>query len=181
MKKLFALAVMALALAVSCDPLDNPKDPKENKLEVNEANLAGTWECYIEHDFAQGYAQKYRVQFSGREYTMWHMHQEVETINGNYGSLVNVGDKYSGTWEYTNGTLYFTHRKWFASSFISSMSPLSYTYYNYSTDTMESDPWFESSEGIVATLEKDEWDVKSLTSKALTVKINMDTFVLEKK
>lgn len=163
-----------MLLAVSC----TPGDDNEETLEVTESNLAGTWEQAIEHDFAQGYSQKYRVKFEGKNYTMWHMYQTVETINGEHGGLVCVGDKYTGTWEYSGGQLVFTHGTWCASSFISSMSPLSYTYYDYNVDTMESDPWYESS--FAESLDPLEWPVLSLTSATLTVRINMDTFALAK-
>ena len=175
MKRLFALAgIAAMLLAVACTPDDN-----KDSLEVTEGNLSGTWEQTIEHDFAQGYSQKYRVKFEGKNYTLWHMHQEVETIDGKYGGLVCVGDKYTGTWEYSGGKLVFTHKTWCASSFISSMNPLSYTYYDYNVDTMESNPWYESQ--FADTLDPLEWPVISLTSATLTVRINMDTFALAKK
>lgn len=181
MKKLLLLAGVfaAMLFAVSCNPIEDPEE--KNSLLVTAENLAGTWEAFVEHDFAQGYQQKYRIKFDGESYTMWHMHQEPQCIDGVYGSLVCVGDKYSGKWEYSGGKLVLTHSAWSASSFISNMNPLSYTYYSYNVDTMESNPWYESSEWVVSTLDKDEWTVIFLSKTQLKVKINMDTFVLEKK
>lgn len=149
--------------------------------EVNAENLAGTWEVYVEHDFGQGYQQKYRVKFEGSNFTMWHMHQTVYTVNGQYGDLVNVGNKDTGTWEYSDGNLVFTYKTMKASYFISSMSPLSYTYYNYNTETMEADQWLETSELLVETTDKLQWKVISFTDEALTVKVNMDTFAFTRK
>lgn len=181
MKKLLALfGVAALLFAVSCTKKDDPEEDNQQTLEVTAENLSGTWEQFIEHDFAQGYQQKYRVKFEGQNYTLWHMHQEVKTIDGEHFGLVCVGDKCTGTWEFVSGKLSFTHKTWKASSFISSMSPLSYTYYVYNVETMESTPWYESPDYIVSTLDKTEWPVISLTKGALTVKINMDTFALAK-
>ena len=177
MKKLLTLALAgfaAMLFAVSCN-----NDENTEPLDVNEGNLAGTWEQTIEHDYAQGYMQKYRVKFEGKNYTMWHMYQEIETIDGKYGGLVCVGDKYTGTWEYSGGKLVFTHKTWSASSFINSINPLSYTYYDYNVDTMESNPWYESQ--FADTLDPLEWPVISLTYATLTVRINMDTFALAKK
>lgn len=180
MKRLFVLAgiiILAMTLAVACDP--EPKN--EETLEVNETNLAGTWEKYIEHDFARGYEQKYRITFSGKNYTMWHMYQELKREDGEWKGLTYVGDKYTGTWEYVNGVLKLTHKTASSSYFISNMSPLEYTYYSYNVETMESTPWYETREELVKTFEMPEWPVKSLTKTVLTVKINMDTFALEKK
>ncbi len=63
MKKLLALAGIAAAmmLAVSCDPENNNDDDKD-VIEINPENLAGTWEGGVEHDFAQGYPQNWRIQ-----------------------------------------------------------------------------------------------------------------------
>lgn len=181
MKKILTLFCMAAAmmLALSCDPEN--ADDNTVSLEINAQNLAGTWEVYVEHDFAQGYAQKYRITFSGENaYTMWHMHQEPKNETGEWGSLTNVGNKYSGAWEYADGILSLNPTKSYSSYFQNSMSPVKYTYYLYNTETMESDPWYETPE-VFVQYDKAEWTVKSLTKEAFTVKINMDTFVLEKK
>lgn len=179
MKKLLLLVGVfaALSLITSCDPSENDRD----NLEVTAENLQGTWEAFVEHDFAQGYQQKYRIKFDGQNFTMWHMHQEPKKEGDEWGPLTEVGDKYSGKWEYNEGKLTFSHEQWWYSSWISSMNPLRYTYNPYNVETMEADPWGEASSGIVEMLEKDEWGVISLTKNALTVKINMDTFKLEKK
>ena len=185
MKKLFYLAAIAMmTLAASCTgSKDDQNDtPPDETLEVNAANLAGTWEAFVEHDFAQGYMQKYRITFGGNaEYTMWHMYQELKRENGEWKGLTEVGDKFSGTWEYTGTNLELTHKKAYASYYISNMSPLEYTYNPYNVETMEANPWQEYSEFSVSTMEKLEWRVISLTKDALTVKINMYTFKLEKK
>ena len=165
-----------MMIAAACNPIEDPDE--KNSLLVTAENLAGTWEAFIDHDYAQGYQRKYRVQFDGTGYTMWCMHQEPECIDGKYGSLVYLGDKYSGTWEYSGGKIVYTASKWYCSSFISSLSPLSYTYYSYNVETMESDPW---KEGSAQFLDKDEWTVIYLSKSELKVKINMDTVVLKKK
>lgn len=156
------------------------KQSSEN-IVLDETTLAGTWEGGIEHDFGQGYARKYRITFSGNNFTMWQMHQVAKMVNGEYTEVVNVGNKYSGTWESSGSTLKFTAQKAYASYFISNMSPLEYTYYNYNAETMESDPWYETPEILVSTIEIQDWAVNMLTSSSLTVKINMDTFILDKK
>ena len=179
MKKLMILAgIAAMMLAGACT---EKNDPQKDTLEVTAANLAGTWEKYIEHDFAQGYQQKYRVNFKGQEYTLWHMHQEVQTINGQYGSLVCVGDKFTGTWEYKEGNLVLTHDSKKASYYMNSINPPSYVYYTYNVETMESDQWSVLGEALIPTLDPLEWPVISLTKETLTVKINMDTFALARK
>ena len=183
MKKFLALATMAAALlaAVSCEPGVNGNNDEPKNLEVTAENLAGTWECFVEHDFAQGYEQKYRVTFKGENYTMWHMHQVLYNETGEWGSLTRVGNKYSGTWEYADGTITFTPQKAYASYFQNSIDPPKYTYYLYNTDTMESDPWYETPEYFIEYLDKPEWRVLSFTKDALTVKVNMDTFAMEPK
>ena len=183
MKKILLLAGVfaAMFITASCDPSDDPDNGGRDGLEVTAENLKGTWEAFVEHDFAQGYQQKYRIKFDGQNYTMWHMHQEPQCMDGKHGDLVCVGDKYSGKWEYTDGKIILTPERWLYSSWISNMSPLSYTYNPYNVETMEADPWKEADSWIVETLGKDEWGVVSLNKKALTVKINMDTFKLEKK
>lgn len=178
MKKLMILAgIAAMMLAAACTEKNGPE---KDTLEVNAENLAGTWEQFIEHDFAQGYQQKYRVTFEGQNYTLWHMHQEVETIDGQYGGLCCVGNKYTGAWEYKGGKLVLTHNSARASYYQNSLNPPSYVYYIYNVNTMESDPWYVTSEEFLKYFDPLEWPVISLTKETLTVKINMDTFALAK-
>ena len=73
MKKVFlflsaALAMMAIA---SCDKDEEKEqnEPEKNvTVEINAANLQGTWEGAVEHDFGQGYPQKWRLQIDGENY-----------------------------------------------------------------------------------------------------------------
>ena len=66
MKKVFlflsaALAMMAIA---SCDKNEKEEQDEPEKdvtVEINAANLQGTWEGAVEHDFGQGYPQKRRL------------------------------------------------------------------------------------------------------------------------
>ena len=83
MKKFFSIALAACALlAVSCG--GNKDDGNGGAtLEINAANLAGTWEVDIEHDFAQGYHRKYRISFDGQNYTLWTMQQEALKLDKN--------------------------------------------------------------------------------------------------
>ena len=176
MKRLLLLAgVFAATLfAVSCNPIEDPEE--KNSLLVTAENLAGTWEAFVEHDFAQNQQQKYRIKFDGENYTMWHMHQTLKNETGEWEGLTCVGNKYAGKWEYENGKLRLPYEKSWASYFQNSMSPVKYTYYSYSVETMESDPWYESNFSG-----EEEWTVIFLSKTQLKVKINMDTFVLEKK
>ena len=189
---------MALVLPfvlASCgdDKDDNP--PKDEKIEVTEANLKGTWDGSLEHDFAQGYYQRWRVQFDGKNYTAWHTHQITGTIYNEDMSLKTVGDKEQGTWEYKDGALILTPKKMWASYYLTAKSIDDYkTYYvyrNYNTDTMESNEWYEISEASVKSgVERDlengtdfylkKWPVVGLTKTDLTVKVNMDVFKLNK-
>lgn len=148
-------------------------DPKKEETQINENTLRGTWEGSVDHDHGQGYQQKYRVTFDGSSYTMWHMHQEADK-----DGLHNVGDKYKGTWSYANGKITFKATEWYASYFISNLSPLEYTFYNYNVNTMESDPWYESK--MAGSLDDEVWTV-SLKGSELQARINMDTFILKKK
>lgn len=107
MKKYFLLTLLfALPLLFAACQKNDPKKPQE----INETTLRGTWEGAVEHDFGQGYRQKYRVNFDGKSYTMWHMHQEADK-----DGLHNVGDKYKGTWEYAGGKITFKASEWSAS------------------------------------------------------------------
>ena len=200
MKKLnlwlfLSLFVAAFTLsACGDDKDDNP--PKDEKIEVTEANLKGIWDGSLEHDFAQGYYQRWRVQFDGKNYTAWHTHQIVGTIYNEDMSLKTVGDKEQGTWEYKDGALILTPKKMWASYYLTAKSiddfKTYYVYRNYNTDTMESNEWYEISEALVNSgVERDlengtdfylkKWPVASFTKTELTVSVNRDVFKLNKK
>ena len=200
MKKLNLLLFLSLFVAAftlsACgdDKDDNP--PKDEKIEVTEANLKGTWDGSLEHDFAQGYYQRWRVQFDGKNYTAWHTHQITGTIYNEDMSLKTVGDKEQGTWEYKDGALILTPKKMWASYYLTAKSIDDYkTYYvyrNYNTDTMESNEWYEISEASVKSgVERDlengtdfylkKWPVAGFTKTELTVSVNRDVFKLNKK
>jgi hypothetical protein len=200
MKKLNLLLFLSLFVAAftlsACgdDKDDNP--PKDEKIEVTEANLKGTWDGSLEHDFAQGYYQRWRVQFDGKNYTAWHTHQITGTIYNEDMSLKTVGDKEQGTWEYKDGALILTPKKMWASYYLTAKSiddyKMYYVYRNYNTDTMESNEWYEISEASVKSgVERDlengtdfylkKWPVAGFTKTELTVKVNMDVFKLNKK
>lgn len=180
MKKalLFALVALLPFAFIACN---KDKPGGEEDTEITESSLKGTWEGEVRADMAQGYRQKYRIAFNGGEYEMWHMHQEAVFEDGAFKELKDVGDKESGTWEYSDGKLYLKATSRFSSYFISNMSPLEYTFYSYDVSTMEANPWYESPQWVVETLEKTVWSVVSLKGSVLTVKINMDNFALEKK
>ena len=193
---LFASLFVAAFTLSACgdDKDDNP--PKDEKIEVTEANLKGTWDGSLEHDFAQGYYQRWRVQFDGKNYTAWHTHQIIGTIYNEDMSLKTVGDKEQGTWEYKDGALILTPKKMWASYYLTAKSIDDYkTYYvyrNYNTDTMESNEWYEISEASVKSgVERDlengtdfylkKWPVAGFTKTELTVSVNRDVFKLNKK
>ena len=200
MKKLnpwlfLSLFVAAFTLsACGDDKDDNP--PKDESLAVTESNLKGIWDGSVERDFAQGYYQRWRVQFDGKNYTAWHTHQIVGTIYNEDMSLKTVGDKEQGTWEYKDGALILTPKKMWASYYLTAKSIDDYkTYYvyrNYNTDTMESNEWYEISEALVNSgVERDlenatdfylkKWSVAGFTKTDLSVRINKDIFKLNKK
>jgi hypothetical protein len=200
MKKLNLLLFLSLFVAAftlsACgdDKDDNP--PKDEKIEVTEANLKGTWDGSLEHDFAQGYYQRWRVQFDGKNYTAWHTHQITGTIYNEDMSLKTVGDKEQGTWEYKDGALILTPKKMWASYYLTAKSiddfKTYYVYRNYNTDTMESNEWYEISEASVKSgVERDlengtdfylkKWPVAGFAKTDLTVRINKDVFKLNKK
>jgi len=200
MKKLnpwlfLSLFVAAFTLsACGDDKDDNP--PKDEKIEVTEANLKGTWDGSVERDFAQGYYQRWRVQFDGKNYTAWHTHQIVGTIYNEDMSLKTVGDKEQGTWEYKDGALILTPKKMWASYYLTAKSiddfKTYYVYRNYNTDTMESNEWYEISEALVNSgVERDlengtdfylkKWLVAGFTKTDLSVRVNRDVFKLNKK
>ena len=199
MKKLnpwlfLSLFVAAFTLsACGDDKDDNP--PKDEKIEVTEANLKGIWDGSLEHDFAQGYYQRWRVQFDGKNYTAWHTHQIVGTIYNEDMSLKTVGDKEQGTWEYKDGALILTPKKMWASYYLTAKSiddfKTYYVYRNYNTDTMESNEWYEISEALVNSgVERDlengtdfylkKWPVAGFTKTDLSVRVNRDVFKLNK-
>jgi len=200
MKKLnpwlfLSLFVAAFTLsACGDDKDDNP--PKDEKIEVTEANFKGTWDGSVERDFAQGYYQRWRVQFDGKNYTAWHTHQIVGTVYNEDMSLKTVGNKEQGTWEYKDGALILTPKKMWASYYLTAKSIDDYkTYYvyrNYNTDTMESNEWYEISEALVESgVERDlengtdfylkKWPVAGFTKTDLSVRVNRDVFKLNKK
>lgn len=172
---------------------DKDKD-KDERLTVSEENLKGTWDGFLEHDFAQNYYQRWRVHFDGKNYTAWHTHQMVGSIYDDDQSLKTVGNKEQGTWAYNDGKLILTPTRIWASYVITSMSPTKYTYYNYNPETMECDQWYETPESLVKQgVERDledgingnefyikVWSNVSLTKTELSVRINRDTFVLSK-
>ena len=193
---LFVAAFTLSACGSDDDKDDGNKPPKDESLDVTEANLKGTWDGSLEHDFAQGYYQRWRVQFDGKNYTAWHTHQIVGTINDQDMSLKTVGNKEQGTWEYKDGALILTPKKMWASYYLTAKSIDDYkTYYvyrNYNTDTMESNEWYEISEASVKSgVERDlengtdfylkKWPVAGFTKTELTVSVNRDVFKLNKK
>lgn len=196
MKKLIALLAVPLALlAISSCERTGQDEPENESLEVNEANLKGTWEGGLEHDFAQGYPQRWRIQFDGKNYTTWHTHQTAGSTLDEVQGLKTVGNKEKGTWAYADGVLILTPKEQFASYF-QVMKPdyslAGYTYYDYNESTMEAVQWYVTSQGIIESgIERDlaegsEWYISkwrnvSLTKTTLTIRINRDTFVLEKK
>ena len=199
MKKLnpwlfLSLFVAAFTLsACGDDNDDNP--PKDEKIEVTEANLKGTWDGSVERDFAQGYYQRWRVQFDGKNYTAWHTHQIVGTINDQDMSLKTVGNKEQGTWEYKDGALILTPKKMWASYYLTAKTindPYYTVYLDYNSETMECTEWYEMSEALVKSgVERDlengtdfylkKWPVAGFAKTDLTVRINKDVFKLNKK
>lgn len=189
MKKLFYLALATLALAaVSCNQKVN-KDQEEESLEINEANLKGTWEVDIAHDFAQGYHRKYRIAFDGKGYTLWTMYQDALKLDKNSTefTLCDVGDKYTGTWAYAGGNLTLTHNGWWASSQKKYDTMDDYyvdKYYyevmTYNVETMEASPWIELSDRA-SMLDPAVWTGLSLTKNTLKARINMDSVTFARK
>ena len=202
MKKLnpwlfLSLFVAAFTLsACGGDKDDNP--PKDEKIEVTEANLKGIWDGSLEHDFAQGYYQRWRVQFDGKNYTAWHTHQIVGTIYNEDMSLKTVGNKEQGTWEYKDDILILTPKKMWASHYLTAKTindPYYTVYLDYNPETMECTEWYETSEFLIQQGIKDDlkdgingnettisvWPVVGLTKTDLSVRINKDIFKLNKK
>lgn len=193
MKRFFAFMMAALALMAisSCDGKDEPQDT----IEVNETNLKGTWEGSVEHDFGQGYPQKWRIQFDGQNYTTWHTYLTAGSTYDDVQGLKTVGDKEKGTWTYANGVLTLTPTECYA-SYYQVMKPDytlgGYVYYDYNETTMEAVQWYQTSQSLIESgVERDiadgtdwyisKWKNVALTKSSLTVRIRMDTFVLEKK
>ena len=127
-----------------------------------------------------------------KNYTTWHTHQTAGSINDDEQGLKTVGNKEKGTWEYSDGVLTFTPKQQWASYAITSMSPMKYSYYEYNTETMEAVQWYETAEslieqGIASDLAEGtdwyvkKWNVVSFTEDALSVRINRDTFKLDRK
>ena len=202
MKKLnpwlfLSLFVAAFTLsACGDDKDDNP--PKDEKIEVTEANLKGIWDGSLEHDFAQGYYQRWRVQFDGKNYTAWHTHQIVGTIYNEDMSLKTVGNKEQGTWEYKDDILILTPKKMWASHYLTAKTindPYYTVYLDYNPETMECTEWYETSEFLIQQGIKDDlkdgingnettisvWPVVGFTKTDLSVRINKDIFKLNKK
>lgn len=203
MKKLnlclfLSLFVAAFTLSACGDDKDDGnKPPKDESLAVTESNLKGIWDGSLEHDFAQHYYQRWRVQFDGKEYTAWHTSQMIGSIKDDVQGLKTVGNKEQGTWEYKDGILVLTPKKMWA-SYVFQMNSIEtgdgkYVYYNYNKETMESDEWYETPEEFVKSgVEREQnsegsalfylkkWPVVGLTKTDLTVKVNMDVFKLNK-
>lgn len=184
MKKLFYILAASLALAaVACNKAPNDKDEQEATLEINEANLKGTWEVDIEHDFAQGYHRKYRIAFDGKTYTLWKMYQDLLKVDGEF-KLYDVGDKYKGSWTYANGSLTLTAAEWSASSrlvyddFYTGQTHAEVNAYN--VETMEASPWFELND-MASMLDPEVWTNLSLTKTQLKARINMDSVTFARK
>ena len=191
MKKIFALSLAALALVAACEQTNKDKD--EETVAVTEANLQGTWEGSVEHDFAQGYPQAWRIKFEGKTYTTWHTHQTAGTINDEVQGLKTVGNKEKGTWAYEDGVLVLTPSEQYASYYeVLVGSSFKGVYNEYNTQTMESSDWYVTSAAVIQSgIERDlqdgtDWYIKQwknvkLTNTTLTITINRDKFVLVKK
>lgn len=194
MKKLFVLFAAAILALVSVSCMKQNGEESQSHLEINATTLAGTWEGGVQADYAQGYEQKWRITFDGKNYTFWHTHMTAGSTQDEVQGVKTVGNKESGTWEYTGGMLVFTPQKQFASYYLTMNPDYSlggYVYYNYNPETMEADEWYETNEVIIKDgIARDladgtEWFISKwrnviLTEKVLSVKINMDTFKLEK-
>lgn len=202
---LFAILFVAAFALTACGSDDDETgnggnggdgDPVPPTLQVNEANLKGTWDGKVDHDFAQSYYQRWRIQFDGKNYTSWHTHQMVGTAKQADLGLQTVGSKSQGTWEYVDGALVLTPKKMWASYYqtaddYQTMSNLRYVFYSYNTETMEADEWYEFSEASIQSgIERDlkdgsdfylrKFGVVSFTEKVLSLQINRDVFKLEK-
>lgn len=141
MKRVIALLVVTLALlAISSCGKTGQDEPEDDTIEVNEANLKGTW-------------------------------------------------------AYADGVLILTPKEQFASYFQKMNPDYSLggnTYYDYNEETMEAVQWYVTPQSIIEsgvesdTAEGSDWYISRwknvvLTKTTLTIRINRDTFVLEKK
>ena len=142
--------ILVGTLTKSSGDIDDDKTP-----EVTEAKLKGIWDGSLEHDF----------------------------------------DKEQGTWEYKDGILVLTPKKMWA-SYVFQMTSIEtgdgkYVYYNYNPETMECDEWYETPEILIQEgIERDlqdgtdfyisKWPVVGFTDSELSIKVNMDVFVLKK-
>ena len=195
----FFVAAFTLTACGSDEDDDNAsKPPKNETVKVTEETIKGTWDGALEHDFAQGYYQRWRLQFDGKNYTSWHTHLTAGSIKDDEQGVKTVGNKEQGTWEYVDGALVLTPKKRWASYYFAMTSLQTgggkYVYYNYNPETMEADQWYEISEDLVKYgVEQDlkassseaymyikSWPVVGFTEKELSVKINMDVFKLYK-
>ncbi len=185
---LFAGLFAAVFTLSACGDDDTNEPPKEK---VTAETLKGTWDGSIDHDYAQGYYQRWRIHFDGKKYTSWHTHLVAGSVNDSIQGLKTVGNKEEGTWEYTGGNLVLTPEKQWASYVITSLDPLKYTYYKYYPESMEAEQWYETPELIVKSgVEEDKqsstnyyissWQVLAINEQVLTVKINNNTFNLAK-
>lgn len=190
-----SLFVAAFTLSACGDDDNNINEPpKDETVKVTEETLKGTWDATIEHDMAQGYSQRRRLYFDGKNYTSWHTHLTAGTINDADQGLKMVGNKEQGTWEYVDGKLILTPSKQWASYYLTAKSlndPYYTVYLDYNAETMESSEWYETSESIIKDgVARDirdntdwyiqKWPVVSLTKTELSLKINMDVFKLSK-
>ena len=190
MKKLLVLltATLSMMAVTSCD-----KNEQDEPVQVNAANLKGTWEGGVERDSAQGYPQKWRIQFDGEDYTTWHTYRTLGSEDDEVQGLKTVGNKEEGTWAYSGGALVLTPSKQYASYYETLVdSHYKGVYRDYNTETMESSDWYVVSEALIQSgVERDlqegtdwyisKWKGVKLTKTALTITINRDKFVLVKK
>jgi hypothetical protein len=185
--------ILVSTLTKSSGDIDDDKTP-----EITEAKLKGIWDGSLEHDFAQGYYQRWRIQFDGKNYTSWHTHLTAGSTKDDVQGVKTVGNKEQGTWEYVDGALVLTPKKMWASYYFAMTSIQTgdgkYVYYNYNPETMEADEWYETPEDLVkAGVEQDlnasnpiaymyikSWPVVGFADTELSIKINMDVFKLDK-
>ena len=167
------LATVALFAACNQDTDDNTA--------VQESELVGTWDGASE-GFAAGHGKRYRITFTGNEFTRWECSYEYGKLEeGGTDVSFRVCMKESGTWTYANGTLTLSpNKKW--NSYIihcdQYAKPLWYECGTLNEATLESDAWWEINGGL--------WDstwVLTKDGKTIHVEIkftNMDRFNLEK-
>lgn len=167
--------ILVATLTKSSGDIDDDKIP-----EITEEKMKGIWDGALEHDFAQSYYQRWRIQFDGKNYTSWHTYQTEGSVKDDVQGLKTVGNKEQGTWEYADGVLVLTPQKKWASYYFAMTSIQTgdgkYVYYNYNPETMEADEWYELS----GELDNTSWPVVGFSETELSVRINMDTFTLKK-